>query len=131
MVRCNALHRRQDHVACPVGRILLSASLQGCLQSLRLALSLFGEARENFGPSGLGVEPGDLCKARIDVCAGHIKGNRLINEGALALSDGDLSTGKETLALTKGDFAKAKALALCCRRVTVGLLGEFGLSSQA
>jgi hypothetical protein len=131
MVRRNALHRREDHVACSIGRILLGASLKGCLESLRLALSLFGEARKHLGPSGLRVETGNLCKARIDVGTGHIEGDRFINEGALALSDGDLSTGKEVLAFAEGYLTKAKALCLCCRGLAIGLLGQFGLSSQA
>jgi hypothetical protein len=131
MVRRNALHRREDHVACSIGRILLGASLKGCLESLRLALSLFGEARKHLGSSGFRIETGNLCKARIDVGAGYVEGNRFIDEGALALSDGDLSTGKEVLAFAEGYLAKAKAFSLCCRRLTVGLLGEFGLGSQA
>jgi hypothetical protein len=131
MVRRNALHRRQNHVAGPVGRILLGASLERRLQSLCLALSLFGEAREHLSSSGFRIETGNLCKARIDVGAGYVEGNRLINEGALALCDGDLSAGKEVLAFAEGYLAKAKALCLCCRGLAIGLLGQFRLSSQA
>ena len=131
MVRRNALHRRQDHVACSIGRILLGASLKRRLQSLCLALSLFSEAREHLGSSGFRVETGNLCKARVDVRTGHIERNRFINEGSLALSDGNLSAGKEALAFAEGHLAKAKALCLCCRGLAIGLLGQFGLSSQA
>jgi hypothetical protein len=131
MVCRDALHRCQDHVARPIGRIFLRTSLQGCLEALCLTLSLFGEAREDLGPSGLWIEAGNLCKARVDVGTCHIKGNRFINKGALALCDGDLTAGKEALSLTKGDFAKAKAFSLGCRRLAVGLLGEFGLGTKA
>jgi hypothetical protein len=109
----------------------LRTSLQGCLEALCLTLSLFGEAREDLGPSGFWIEAGNLCKARVDVGTCHIKGNRLIYKGALALCDGNLTPGKEALALAEGDFAKAKAFSLGCRRLAVGLLGEFGLGTKA
>jgi hypothetical protein len=55
MVRRDALHRREDHVACSVGRILLRTTLQGCLETLRLTLSLFSEAREHLDSSSFGI----------------------------------------------------------------------------
>jgi hypothetical protein len=131
MVRRDALHRREDHVACSVGRILLGTSFKCCLKALCLALSLFGEAREHLGSGSFGIQPSNFCKARIHVGTGHIEGNRFINKGALALCDGDLSASKEALTFGKSDFPKAEAFSFRCRSLAVGLLGQLGFGTQA